>query len=282
MSQHVARAFEKTFLSRDLSRQIAECDAYELAPLFLDLFSRNQPVLDAGCGSGRWVGWLIKNAIAADGVDWSEPLCNRAARQIPNGRFVACDLAHTPFAAGAYGGILALGSIEHTVQGPGEALVEFHRLLRPGGIAVITVPFGGLLRRTRRCLERPAYWLKSRRLVRQLWGLPTSGTALVDARRKARADWCPRFNFGQKGWEFYEYEFNRCQVRGFLDAAGFRLRSEFVCFGNEGILHTMGRLAGRWNPERNDVDFTPLGWFLRAIIPVSCVGHMLCCIVVKQ
>ena len=282
MNRHVARAFEKTFLSRDLSRQIADCDAYELTPLFLDLFPRNQPVLDAGCGSGRWVGWLIQNGIAAEGVDWSESLCDRAARQIPGGRFVACDMAHTPFADGSYGGILALGSIEHIVQGPAEALAEFHRLLRPSGIAVITVPFGGLLRRTRRRLERPVYWLKSRRMVRRIFGLRTNGTALVDARRKAHADWFPRFNFGQEGWEFYEYEFDRRQVRGFLDSAGFRLQSEFICFGNEGILHTVGRLAGRWNPDRNDVDFTPIGWFLRAIMPVSWIGHMLCCVVVKE
>ncbi len=282
MSQHVAKAFEKTFLSRDLPRQIADCDAYELAPLFLDLFRGNQPVLDAGCGSGRWVGWLVKNGIAAHGVDWSECLCDRAAQQIPGGRFLACDMAHTPFAAGAYGGILALGSLEHAVQGPGKALAEFHRLLRPGGIAVLTVPYGGLLRRTRRRLERPVYWLKSRRTVRRLFGLRANGTALVDARRKARAAWFPRFNFGQDGWEFYEYEFNRRQVRGFLDAAGFRLQSEFICFGSEGILHTMGRLAGRWNPERNDVDLTPFGRLLRALFPVSSMGHMLCCVVVKE
>jgi SAM-dependent methyltransferase len=282
MMRQVARAFERAFLSLDLPQQIAACGAYELAPLMLRLFSGSQPVLDAGCGSGRWVGWLIQNGIAADGVDWSERLCARAARQIPGGRFVACDLARTPFADGAYGAILALGSIEHIVQGPGEALAEFRRLLRPAGIAVITVPFGGLLRRTRRRLERPLYWLKSRRLVRRLFGRRTTGTALADARRNARAEWFPRFSFGQEGWEFYEYEFNRRQLRGFLDAAGFRIQSEFICFGNEGILHTLGRLAGRWNPDRNEVELTPFGRLLRALIPVSWIGHMLCCIIVKE
>src|SRR4030042_5090381 len=106
-------------------------------------------------------------------------------------------------------------------------------------------------------------------MVRRIFGLRTNGTALVDARRKAHADWFPRFNFGQEGWEFYEYEFDRRQVRGFLDSAGFRLQSEFICFGNEGILHTVGRLAGRWNQDRNAVDFTPIGWFLRAVSPGS-------------
>jgi len=56
----------------------------------------------------------------------------------------------------------------------------------------------------------------------------------------------------------------------------------FVGFGNEGILHNFGRLAGSWNSENADVDFTPLGKVLRMVIPVNVIGHMLCYVVRKH
>ena len=45
------------------------------------------------------------------------------------------------------------------------------------------------------------------------------------------------------------------------------------------ILHNFGRLAGRWNEQRAGVDFTRLGRWLRAVMPVGITGHMLCYVV---
>jgi len=60
----------------------------------------------------------------------------------------------TPFDDSSYGSILALGSVEHDPAGPQKALNEFYRLLRPGGIALITVPYGGSIRRMVRQIKR--------------------------------------------------------------------------------------------------------------------------------
>ncbi len=107
MNQAVADSFERSFLSAPLSKQIQDCDSYELAPLFLDLFSKSQPVLEAGCGSGRWCGWLQSHGIAADGVDWSQALCDRAAAAMPACRFYARDMSDTGLPANSYGGLMA-------------------------------------------------------------------------------------------------------------------------------------------------------------------------------
>jgi hypothetical protein len=71
-------------------------------------------------------------------------------------------------------------------------------------------------------------------------------------------------------------------MRTFLTDARFLILRELVAFGNEGVLHNFGRLAGRWNEERNDEDLTILGRLLRKIIPVSASGHMLCYVVQNQ
>jgi SAM-dependent methyltransferase len=261
---------------------MAECDQYELANLFLDLFRNNQPVLEAGCGSGRWCGWFVQNDIQSDGIDWSNELCQRAQREIPKSRFIPCDMQQLPFKDSSYGGLIALGSIEHNPDGPMGALKEFHRVLQPESVAVITVPFGGSLRRIMRFLSRPIVAFKSNALIRHLFGkrVPV-GATLAEAKQTTRVEWHPQFTLSEKGWYFYEYEFNAEQMRTLLTEAKLLIVREFVGFGNEGVLHNFGSLAGRWNEERNDVDFTVFGRLLRKTIPVSVCGHMLCYVVQK-
>lgn len=282
MVNPVEQVFEKGFLSQSLAEQVGHCDRYELAPLFLQLFKDHQPVLEAGCGSGRWCAWFGKNGIRSDGIDWSAELCDRAAREIPGSRFFARDMARTGLETGSYGGLIALGSIEHVPEGPRAALREFHRLLRDDGAAVITVPFGGSLRRLLMVLAEPVLRLKASPLVRRLFRKPHGGATLAAARRGTTARWFPRFVYGESGWHFYQYEFSPGQMREFLREAGFAVREEFAAFGNEGILHNFGRVAGRWNGARADVDFTPVGAVLRRILPVAWMGHMLCYVVARD
>ena len=284
MNPAAADSFERSFLSVTLSKQISDCDSYELAPLFLKLFSGSQPVLEAGCGSGRWCGWLRAHGIAADGIDWSNALCERAAREIPGARFYARDMSDSGLPDGSYGGLLALGSIEHTAGGPARALTEFYRLLRPGGVALITVPYGGWLRRACHLFTAPVEAAKGNAVLRRLSGRPSlaeDARTLTEARLETVRSWHPRFALGPDGWSFYEYEFRRWQLEGFLVGAGFVVRTRFVGFVDEGLLHTFGRVAGRWNERRAAVDLTWFGKVLRAVLPAGVVGHMLCYVVAR-
>ncbi len=277
----VSKSFESGFLSQSLEAQIEDCGKYELASLFLRCFREQAPVLEAGCGSGRWCGWLTRHGIQCDGIDWSQALCERAALALPQSRFIACDMRHVPLPRESYGGIMALGSIEHSPEGPLEALREFQRLLRPGGRAVITVPYGGRLRLWMQRATSPLLTLKSWSWIRRLLGKPVGAMTLSQARAVTRSEWHPRFAHGPEGWFFFEYEFNKAQMREFFADSGFDVREEFVGFGDEGILHTFGRLSGKWDHDRAVVAFTWLGRMLRALIPVRMMGHMLCYVVEK-
>lgn len=284
MNPAAARSFEQSFLSASLSKQIDDCDSYELGPLFLELFSRSQPVLEAGCGSGRWCGWLLRHGIAADGIDWSSALCERASLEIPASRFYVSDMRNSGLPGGAYGGLIALGSIEHTVDGPRKALDEFYRLLRPKGVAVITVPYGGWLRIACRALRSPFEVARGSRLVRHIMGKPqlqADARSLSVARQGTVRAWHPRFALGTEGWSFYEYEFKQPQIEDFVAAAGFLVRQRFIAFVDEGLLHTFGGLAASWNRDQARVELTVIGRVLRRLLPVSVVGHMLCYVVQK-
>jgi len=277
----ISNSFAQSFLSRSLQHEIDMCDSYELAPLFLKLFHENQPVLEAGCGSGRWCAWFAKNNIQSDGIDWSQELCNRAKQNIPNSNFFACDMSDTKLDGDSYGGLIALGSVEHSSVGPLPALKEFYRILKPKGYAIITVPYGGWLRRTLLLIRQPILYIKSRNFIRRLFNKPT-GISLKDAKKETNKRWCPIFIVGQNGYTFYEYEFNKIQMRSFLKDAKLSIVEEFVAFGDEGILHNFGSIVGKWDNVKYCVGFNFFGKLLRKAIPVSVMGHMLCYIVQKN
>lgn len=53
---------------------------------------------------------------------------------------VQSDAAHLPFSQAAFDGIICAELLEHVAQ-PGEVLQEVYRVLKPGGMLLITVPF---------------------------------------------------------------------------------------------------------------------------------------------
>jgi SAM-dependent methyltransferase len=267
----ISDQFERSFLDVPLEAQIRNCDHYELAPLFEKWLPSHQPVLEAGCGSGRWVAWFVRHGWRATGLDWSEALCARARKEIPGGEFIAGDMRKMPVPDGTFGSIVSLGALEHDVAGPRAGLEEYARVLRKGGIAIITVPHLGFVRRVTRGLKAA---------LRPLLGKNP------DARRYAHARtnqaWACDLMPDGTGWTFFQYIFTMQQMRAFFAASGFEVIEEFADFKNEGVLHNFGRIAGRYDHAAGRVVFTLAGRLLVAVLPPSCVGHMLCHVVRKK
>ena len=101
-------------------------------------------VLEAGCGLGRWVFYLDKLGIDIDGVDSHIPTINAVKNwaQIRGfaDRFRVANVTELPYDDGTLSGYLSFGVIEHFEEGPAKPLSEAYRVLRPGGVAVITTP----------------------------------------------------------------------------------------------------------------------------------------------
>ena len=100
-------------------------------------------VLEVGCGAGNVILSIPEGGARPVGVDFSVAMLARA-RQNANGRqeapgLIAADALALPFACGLFGAILCLGLLEyipHDVQ----VLAECHRVLRPGGRLIVSVP----------------------------------------------------------------------------------------------------------------------------------------------
>jgi SAM-dependent methyltransferase len=176
--------WRRTDLARYLARFRGGRLGYFEAP-FRRYLPRDAPVLEGGCGRGQHVLALRNLGYDAYGVEYAEETV-RAIRQVEPGlRVEAADLRALPFADGFFGGYISLGVIEHYWRGPRGILAEAHRVLRPDGALLLSVPhFSPGLRR-----------LVERR------GIPETAEERED---------------------FYQFYFTRPAIEGLLREHGFR------------------------------------------------------------
>lgn len=113
--------------------------AEEASPHEVDLITRwaqtlDGPVIDAGCGSGRWTNFLHQMGLEVMGMDITPELVAIGRRQYPGVAINLGSMDSLLASDGYLAGILAWYSIIHT---PPEELpaifTEFNRALRPGG-----------------------------------------------------------------------------------------------------------------------------------------------------
>jgi ubiquinone/menaquinone biosynthesis C-methylase UbiE len=136
---------------------------------------RGQDWLDAGCGSGIMARYLVEAGARVLGVDAAEEMI-AMARQLANQYVASQDerspqlrferiatIDHLPLADQSLDGVLCSSVLEY-VPNPAACLAEFARVLRPGGLLVVSVA-------NRKSLVRRAQVATHRlgRVLRQRW-----------------------------------------------------------------------------------------------------------------
>ena len=117
---------------RALHRHVTRSLARQLGPA--------AHVLDAGCGTGGLLRRLhaAQTAWQLTGLDFS-PLACELARERPSGEIVQGSVAALPFSDAAFDAVVSC-DVVCQVADPATAVREIHRCLKPGGIAVLTMP----------------------------------------------------------------------------------------------------------------------------------------------
>lgn len=91
----------------------------------------------------RILTWAAEHGARVFGLDISAPIARDARAALANGGaapgFVLSDLRAAAFAEGSFDYLYSMGTVEHFDEVE-QALRECHRLLRPGGTAIIGVP----------------------------------------------------------------------------------------------------------------------------------------------
>jgi SAM-dependent methyltransferase len=123
-----------------------EAQRYALEPDILDIveFERwaGKDVLEAGCGIATDGMRFVRAGARYTGVDFSPTALELAGRrpELQDGaaRFVRGSIADLPFPDGSFDLVYSNGVIHHEPATP-RAVEEFHRVLRPGGTAIVMV-----------------------------------------------------------------------------------------------------------------------------------------------
>ncbi len=104
------------------------------------------PVLDAGCGRGEFLLFLSELGYQVSGVDLSPAAISKARAAVPAARLETASLEQgLPFASETFAGIWCTEVLEHLFD-VHSALTELNRVLMPGGLLVLTVPYHGIVK----------------------------------------------------------------------------------------------------------------------------------------
>ncbi|MFN8641712.1 MAG: class I SAM-dependent methyltransferase [Candidatus Binatia bacterium] len=213
---------------------------------------RDLRILESGCGSGRWLAFFERMGHRPIGLDDSRGPLAVARRHGPHLALVRGDVLAAPFPAGSFDVVFSSYVAEHFPDGPDALLREIHRLLAPGGLLLLIVPYASLFRRliAHRVLSAYYAWARWR-------GRPLA---------------------------FTEHRFSRGEVTAALTSAGFALQEtapdDFHLPWGKGLSLDLGPLVrpagaplGTWELNRCG---RLLGRALAALSPWAACAGILC------
>jgi SAM-dependent methyltransferase len=227
---------------------------YKLPRWYKDVFTRRLPrrglVVEAGCGNGNLARMLANEGIVEriEGLDFAPDVIaeNQRIHPPPEGSYRVGDVRNLPFEDGSVAAYLSMGVVEHFDEDERATILrEAARCLRPGGVAVVTVPSFSLARR-----------------LRARWGGFEDERQLLGRIEAARSDPDGSGQNADANLAFYQFYFTLGEIRAQVEAAGLRVVEVDGYDCKRGWLDAFGRQAsrlvewierrGKWFAERVD------------------------------
>lgn len=135
----VRRGYDAIASAYLASRRADGADVRLLEELAL-LLEPGARVLDAGCGAGTPVTRMLASRFEVTGIDLSGTQVELARRAVPSARFEVADMTAWDAPDASFDAVVSYYAIIHVPRERHRALLErFHRLLRPGGLALLTM-----------------------------------------------------------------------------------------------------------------------------------------------
>ena len=113
---------------------------HQLRGTFVKWVKPGSRVLEAGCGLGHFTVAAAAKGYRAEGVDWSAVTIDKLRGRFPEIPWHVGDVRKLDFEDGTFDAVYSPGVVEHFEEGPTEILQETHRILAPGGHAIVSTP----------------------------------------------------------------------------------------------------------------------------------------------
>lgn len=269
------------FSEKNLAALIASCADDVLLPIVQAKLPLTTTILEAGAGSGRWVKALTDRGYTVTGIELNQADVARFRQSWPEIAFDHGTVESLPYPDAHFDAVLSLGVIEHLFHGPEQAMKQMHRVLKPHGTLLLTVPHANLSFILERLKDAVLHRLYASNALRRFLGKQPNSYAVAMVRQKLKA-----INRGRRpklpikysfspaaGRDFYEYRFTSRQIRQLAERAGFTVESIQILYAEERLYQIFGRVVGHYDggqaPRLN-----PLGRWIAGLLPMAWIGHM--------
>jgi 2-polyprenyl-3-methyl-5-hydroxy-6-metoxy-1,4-benzoquinol methylase len=96
-------------------------------------------VLEVGCGEGRGINWMIDKAKSFTALDKIEEALTVLRQKYPQAKFISGNIPPFQTPSDSFDVVVSFQVIEH-IKDDVAYLREIHRVLKPGGVALLTTP----------------------------------------------------------------------------------------------------------------------------------------------
>lgn len=110
---------------------------FSIEPI-LEQLKKDDRILDAGCGKGRYLIPLLRKGYKVTGCD----LALSALRELKqrDAEVAVCEISKLPFKASAFEAVLCYGVLQHLLEEERKIAVgEMRRVMKPGGLLFLEV-----------------------------------------------------------------------------------------------------------------------------------------------
>lgn len=116
-------------------------------PLLVKYLEPGKKYVDAGCGLGGWLAFLRLRGYDVVGVEASARAVELVRKLHPQLPVQQGDIRHLPWADLSFDGYLSIGSWEYAEDLTEQVAAEAARVLKPGGVLFLEVPYSNPWRR---------------------------------------------------------------------------------------------------------------------------------------
>jgi SAM-dependent methyltransferase len=154
------QAWEKIWDSASVERELALMEsnrAKAAIRLWTEYLPTDGVILEAGSGLSAAVITLRRMGYNVMGLDYAENALRMSRDYDPTLPLLVGDVHALPHPENALSGYLSFGVLEHFEHGMTPALKEAFRVLRPGGVMVLTIPYPNVVYRLIEWRRRQAH-----------------------------------------------------------------------------------------------------------------------------
>ncbi len=108
---------------------------------YLPYLNKDDVILEAGSGLSSALIPLQEMGYKVVGIDYAINALQTSRQHTDTLQLAGADIHYLPFDDNSLGGYLSFGVLEHFEHGMQPALTEAYRVLKKGGIGVITIPY---------------------------------------------------------------------------------------------------------------------------------------------